>query len=66
MTSKLTIHLDITERNALRKLARQERREIRQQVAVIIRDDLIRRGLLPLEGDKSDNQKPQRDALMRR
>jgi hypothetical protein len=49
MQSRLTVILDSTERNALRLLARQEYREIHQQAAMIIRDELIRRGLLQNE-----------------
>ena len=46
MQSRLTIILDRNEKTALQKLSRYEYREIHKQAAVIIRDELIKRGLL--------------------
>jgi hypothetical protein len=42
----ITINLLPSERNALKVLARQERREMRAQAAMLIRNELTRRGLL--------------------
>jgi hypothetical protein len=49
MQSRLTLTLNTADRNALRILARKECREIHQQAVVIIRDELVRRGLLVSE-----------------
>jgi hypothetical protein len=53
MQSRLTITLDSAEKNALQKLSRYEYREIHRQAAVIIRDELMRRGLL--QADSAPN-----------
>jgi hypothetical protein len=45
--SELTITLSSQEREALRRLARFERRTLNDQVCYILRRDLERRGLLP-------------------
>ncbi len=47
--TRIPIMLDEKDVLALSKLARHEYRDIRQQAAVIIRDELTRRGLLPQE-----------------
>jgi len=47
--SRLTVQLQIDEQMALAELARQERRDARNQAAVIIRRELERRGLLSNE-----------------
>jgi hypothetical protein len=60
MQSRLTIILDRAEKNALRKLSLNEFRDIRQQAAVIIRDELTRRGLLqptPAEDPAPEQEK---------
>jgi len=44
---RITVTLAADERDALRALAFQERRDTRQQAALIIRRELERRGLLP-------------------
>ncbi len=44
---RITVTLAADERDALRVLAFQERRDIRQQAALIIRRELERRELLP-------------------
>lgn len=44
---RITVTLTADEREALRALAFQERRDTRQQAALIIRRELERRGLLP-------------------
>jgi hypothetical protein len=46
---RITIILTSSERDALRLLAFQERRDTRQQAALIIRQALEHRGLLPIE-----------------
>jgi hypothetical protein len=46
---RMMIALDGKERSALIELAERERRDPRQQAAVIIRCELIRRGLLKAE-----------------
>ena len=46
MQSRLTIILDRDEKTALRKLPLHEYRDIRQQAAIIIRDELTRPRLL--------------------
>jgi hypothetical protein len=43
---RVTIQLEIQERDALVTLAQIERRDPRDQAALIIRDELVRRGLL--------------------
>ena len=47
MITRLTVTLRADERDALRTLAAVEFREPRQQAALIIRQELERRGLLP-------------------
>ena len=51
---RITVTLATDERDALRALAFQERRDTRQQAALIIRRELERRGLLPLDVSSSD------------
>lgn len=46
---RITVTLAADERDALRLLAQQERRDARLQAAVIIRRELQRRGLLPAD-----------------
>jgi len=46
---KLVISLDGAERSALTELAERERRDPRAQAALIIRRELERAGLLPVE-----------------
>ncbi len=46
---RMLIALNDDERRALSQCAKHERREIRQQAAVIIRRELERRGLLPAD-----------------
>lgn len=50
---RITINLFENERNALLELAQQERRDIRAQAAFLIRDELQRLGLLPVDGHTS-------------
>jgi hypothetical protein len=57
--TRIPIFLDERHALALSKLARQEYRDVRQQAAVIIRDELARRGLLaPI----SDSKLPDKDS----
>jgi len=44
--NRITVNLQQDEREALVVLAEQERRDLRQQAAVILRQELERRGLL--------------------
>lgn len=44
--TRLMVKLDGTERSALFELARSERRDLRAQAAVVIREALIAKGLL--------------------
>lgn len=53
--ARVTIILQQDEREALRVLAEQERRDPRQQAALCIRRELERRGLLP-PADQHDHQ----------
>jgi hypothetical protein len=46
---KVTIYLDQQERDALSNLAQRERRDPRDQAALIIRRELERAGLLPTD-----------------
>lgn len=46
---RVTIYLEQEEREALTHLAQRERRDPRDQAALMIREDLQRRGLLPVE-----------------
>lgn len=55
---RITVTLAADERDALRSLAFQERRDARQQAALIIRRELERRGLLP-HGDAAEKQEVQ-------
>lgn len=52
MMTKLPILLHEQHAVALGRLAKSEYRDIAQQAAVIIRDELIKRGLLPPDSDK--------------
>jgi hypothetical protein len=45
----LKVYLDDAERDALKNLARNERRDPRSQAALLIRDGLQRAGLLPID-----------------
>ncbi len=47
--TRIPIMLDEKDVLALSRLARHEYRDIRQQAAVIIRDELTRRGFIPQE-----------------
>lgn len=49
MFTRIMIPLDAEERFALVELAKQERRDPRNQAAVMIRRELERQGLLPPE-----------------
>lgn len=53
-TMKLTLYPD--EHEALMELARQKKRDLRAQAAMVIRDHLIKSGHLPNEeSDKGDS-----------
>jgi|CXWK01.1.fsa_nt_gi hypothetical protein len=54
---RMLITLDDAERRALYRCAKRERREIRQQAAVMIRNELERRGLL-LVAEAADDPMP--------
>ena len=56
---RITVTLAADERDALRLLAQQERRDARLQAAVIIRRELQRRGLLP--ADDAPDARPARE-----
>ena len=47
--TRITLTLEIPEKNALIALAAKELRDPRYQATLIIRDELTRRGLLPQE-----------------
>ena len=47
--TRVIVNLQVSERDALRTLAKRERRELRDQAAVIIRCELERAGLLPAD-----------------
>ena len=49
MMTRIPIMLEEKDILALSKLARHEYRDIRQQAAILIRDELTRRGILPQE-----------------
>mgnify|MGYP001249560021 CR=1 FL=1 len=53
---RITVTLAADEREALRALAFQERRDTRQQAALLIRRELERRGLLATEGPAQEVQ----------
>lgn len=55
---RITITLAVNERNALRKLAFQERRDARQQAALIVRRELERLGFLLPTKDIDGNSAP--------
>jgi hypothetical protein len=54
MTSRITLILEATDRQALEELAERELRDVRQQAILIIRRELQRLGLLPTEGETAD------------
>ena len=54
--TRVMITLCQDEREALITLAKQERRDPRQQAALCIRYELTRRGLLPAESQGSEAQ----------
>ena len=57
MMTRVPIMLEENELLALSKLARHEYRDIRQQAAILIRDGLTQRGILPLgQTDEPDLQ----------
>ena len=49
MKRKIVLSLDGAEREALAVLSQRERRDMRDQAALIIRRELERAGLLPIE-----------------
>ena len=49
--ARVTVTLKISERDALVTLAEREKRDPRAQAALIIREALERRGLLPVNAD---------------
>lgn len=51
--TRMLIELRLDEREALAKVAQQERRDARSQAAVIIRQELERRGLLGQQCEKA-------------
>lgn len=53
------IYLDGNERAALLNLAERERRDMRDQAALIIRQELIERGLLPADAPTTTAQAAQ-------
>lgn len=61
--NRITVNLQQDEREALVVLAEQERRDLRQQAAVILRQELERRGLLPLPDQHAQPQPTQTVAL---
>ena len=52
--SRVFVPLNSEERKALRVLAERERRDPRDQAALIIRADLEKRGLLPADPQPAD------------
>lgn len=58
MMTSIRIPLEEKDLRALASLARQEYRDTRYQAAVIIRDELTRRGLLPAETQTNPNPAP--------
>jgi hypothetical protein len=54
--ARVTVTLKISERDALVILAEQERRDPRAQTALLIRGELERRGLLPVNADAKTQQ----------
>lgn len=49
-TRRITITLQLAEVEALRVVAKHERRDVRNQAAVLLREELERRGLLRQAG----------------
>ncbi|RLC75121.1 MAG: hypothetical protein DRI81_12620 [Chloroflexi bacterium] len=56
MMNRISVNLQQDEREALVVLAEQERRDLRQQAAVILRQELERRGLLPISTQPQPTQ----------
>jgi hypothetical protein len=54
--TRITVTLKSSERDALHILAQQEYRDIRAQAALIIRQELERRGLLPIVDANPDSK----------
>lgn len=61
MLKQLKVPLTEDEIEALGKLARKERRRLEPQAAVIIRDDLIRRGLLQPDEEQAEKAGPRNE-----
>ncbi len=57
--SRITVNLLRDEREALSTLAQHERRDMRDQAALIIRKELIERGLLPTDTTPANSQRNQ-------
>ena len=49
MLTRMTVYMTPQERDAISTIARDEYRDIRQQAAILIRDELTRRGMLSQE-----------------
>lgn len=56
--AQVTVKLHEDEKKALVRLAELERREPQQQASLLIRDELVRRGLLTLPDLKSAQLEP--------
>lgn len=47
--TRITIQISEAEREALRKLALEERRDARNQASILLRQALVTKGFLPIE-----------------
>jgi hypothetical protein len=56
--TRITLTLAPSEKSALIRLAERELRDPRAQAAIIIRQDLERRGLLPIGQNAGQNEAP--------
>lgn len=58
MPTKIMIAIEDEERAALYELAKRERRDPRDQVALILRAELVDLGLLPIEHQQTRPRRP--------
>ncbi len=54
---RIFVPLEAWEREALKALAAREKRDLRQQAALLLRESLEQRGLLPVNAPSADTTK---------
>jgi hypothetical protein len=56
MLTRIVIELEAEERNALSRWAETDLRNIRDQARIILRNEMVRRGLLEAKGKKGSSK----------